>query len=71
LTEDRFNTFSTNQKFGYLNAIHFAFGLEKIVTPSITYQVSLGYDYNLEPIGIEKQRLNSLYLKCNLLFGKK
>lgn len=71
LAENRFSSFSTNQKFGYLNAIHFALGIEKIINPSITYQVSLGYDYNLEPIGIEQQRLNSMYLKCNLLFGKK
>lgn len=71
LTEDRFRTFTTNQRFGYLNAIHLAVGLEKIINPSITYQVSIGYDYNLEPIGVERQRLNSLYLKANLLFGRK
>lgn len=71
LAEDRFNSFSTDQKFGYLNAIHFAFGIEKEINPFTSYQVSIAYDHNLEPIGIEQQRLHSLYLKANLLFGKK
>jgi len=71
LEEDRFSSFSTYQKFGYLNAIHFAFGIEKEINPFTSYQVSIAYDHNLEPIGIEQQRLHSLYLKANLLFGKK
>lgn len=71
LTEDRIRFISTNQRFGYLNAIHLSMGIEKIVNPWMSYQVSLGYDFNIEPIGLEKQKLNSLYLKCNVLFGKK
>lgn len=71
LAEDRFRSFSTNKKFGYLNAIHFAVGLEKTLSPFTSYQIILGYDHNLEPIGVEQQRLNSMYLKCNVLFGKK
>jgi len=71
LSENRFEIFSTDNRFAYLNAINLAVGVEKNINPFMCYQVSLGYDYSLEPIGIEHQTINSLYLRANLLFGKK
>ncbi len=70
LTENRIQTFSSERRFGYLNAINLSIGVEKIINPLIRYQLSLGYDHSLTEVGVEKQRLNTLFLKGNVLFGK-
>ena len=71
LTDNRLNSFGTGRRFGYLNALSLAVGTEKNINPALSYQVSIGYDLGIEQIGLEQQRLSSLNLKFNLLFGKK
>lgn len=70
LTENRLQTFSSERRFGYLNALYMSIGIEKIINPFIRYQLSLGYDHSITKLGIEKQKLNTLTLRGNLLFGR-
>jgi len=71
LSENRIQAYTSDKRFAYLNAVNLAIGIEKSINPALCYQLSIGYDYSIEPTGIERQKINSLYLKANLLFGKK
>jgi len=71
LTENRVHNYQGNRRFGYLNSIGLAMGIEKRISRNIRYQMSLGYEHAVEPVGEERQKLNSVNLNFNLLFGSK
>lgn len=71
LIDNRLHNYDGNITYGYLNALSFSLGMEKSITPWISYQMSLAYEHGIEPIGVEKAYQNCLHFNINLLFGRK